>query len=319
MITGVARTVSRELGRLYYETLRRIGELVWYNPKHLVLFIGRLVGAALLRDPDGGSAGAPVAYAPESAGRMDPTGAKRRPRGLTVRIVRMMVKSFFRGVVPVTMIGVVGGIAVGSLAGSIGPLVRTAIESPAMVILLANIIPLILAILLAARNGAAIASRLALLPAAGSPPRLSRDTLLLEGLPSLVAAPFVGALFYIILAACLVAGYVVGGMAPIRVEVTADLIGRIVGFLRDYLHAMTLIPEYAQLHGAWPIFRDGALKSILFGAIVAYIAMAFGVRAAESTRSWKEEYYEFNNAVWESVVTALTICGIITFLLWTNV
>ena len=319
MIAGAVRSVANATGKLYFDTLKRVKELFWYNPTYLFYFGIRFFRTALLKDK-------PVMPGPETSDEKPldipetATGRGSPPDTLEAAIVKMMVKSFFRGIIPVTVIGVAGGIAVGSLVGTIGPLIRTAIESPAMIILLANILPLILAILLAARNGAAIASRIALLIPTGKPPRLPGDRLLIEGLPSLVAAPFVGALFYAILAACLIAGYLVGSVGPIRIAViTPDVADNLGAFLKDYIYALSVAPGFIENHQVSTLLRDGALKSILFGAIVAYTATAFGTRSAEWQLSREAEYREFNKAVWESVVTALTICGIITFLMWTNV
>ena len=117
----------------------------------------------------------------------------------------------------------------------------------------------------------------------------------------------------------MISGYLVGSTHPIRIVVfTGEAVGNLMTFLRDYLGALFVSPDFARDPGVRQIVRDGALKSILFGTVVSYTAVAFGARSAERQTTGRAGYVEFNNGVWESAITALSICTILTLLLWTN-
>jgi ABC-type transporter Mla maintaining outer membrane lipid asymmetry permease subunit MlaE len=258
--------------------LDRIGHVWFENPMTLVAFIGRLFAAAPLGLAALGSS---------------------RAGSVATRLGQQFFRTLIRGVVLVAALGIAGGLVIGTLSRIGGSFLQPLIEEGVLKVVVRDLAPLGLAVALAGRMGVSITAKLAVLPA-----RLKRETLVFGRreinefvVPQLVAGLTTAPLLFFLLAWFLLAGYESSGR------------------LMELLYASPgrfFVPEL------WPPLAAGAWRSAGFGWVVAFVASALGVRAAERFASSGGEEIELTNAVWESSVTAILICTAFTIIFLTR-
>lgn len=217
-------------------------------------------------------------------------------RGGVVRVTKLTLGQIFgtlsRGALDVLLLGTVLGLGLRTAVDQLGFL-RPIFESVVMPIFIRGALPLGLAILVAARSGAPVSLRLAIRPLTHGieHPYKNNYDLNTQVLPYLVAVPITTALFFLVGQFFLMIGYTFDGSTlhwPLAV---------------DY-YTTFLTPVVA---GSW--------RAMLFGFIVAFVACALGVEAAERRPSNPAES-RFHDAAWESTVTSIFICTLVTAVLW---
>ncbi|MBI5471004.1 MAG: ABC transporter permease [Ignavibacteriae bacterium] len=225
------------------------------------------------------------------------------PKRLQVlsKSMRQTVKAFMRGIVVIVGVGAFAGFGLGVVTAALGEILRPHFEAVIMPVVLRDVLPLLLALVLTARTGATIAAKFASSATRGSTETLTfgAHAIELEVLPQIVATVITSGAFFLILVACVGTGYFSGG----------NQISFSPADIQDFLSNETF--SQAVVSGLW--------KSILYGAIVAYTACAFGIQAAERFISRREETYDLHYAVWESSVTSITMCVVLTILLWKEI
>jgi hypothetical protein len=179
-----------------------------------------------------------------------------------ILIIGQVVKTFFRGLPAVLVLGV--GLAVGYryAAIEIGPLAEPIFERAVVRLLVQKAIPLVLAIFLAARTGATLAAKFGIMPLVGGLPRgrFAPADIRDHVLPNLVAGAVTAAAFHGIV--LVVAGQLVQTTAAVSAREARQ----------PWLETPTLWRE------GW---GNGALISGAFGFLVAYTGSALGVAAGE--------------------------------------
>lgn len=257
----------------------------WVNPGQLVRFAGHLLAA------------------------MAAWGTREQfPTPLEVG--RQVVKSFVRGVLVTIALGVVLGLGLGSVANRFGVVIMPLLEQTVVVALVRDGAPLLLAVLLTARMGSSIAASLAderQTPLPSGSVRFGDREILHLVLPHLAAGVITGWAFYQIGIFLLIPGYL--------------SLGEFGAFL-DGLVNSAFVPVDRELVLS-AARASGALKSALFGGIVAYTAAVVGLSTNERLKS-KDRYIHserrraeaIQDAVWGSGVTGLTLITIVAVLFW---
>ncbi len=210
--------------------------------------------------------------------------------------VRQTFKTLLRGILAVMALGLAFGIGLGIVTSGLGSALRPIFDDTVMAVVIRDASPLGLAVFLSARTGGTIAAKLAMVPLLQDEPTVffSPQRLQQQVVPNLLAALVTSGVFYVVLASCILGGYASNGV-----------LGRLP-------HADTL--AFARALSA--PFAFGAVKAILFGGIVVYVASAFGVQAAERYISREKEARDLHYAVWESTVTSVLVCTLLTVLFW---
>jgi ABC-type transporter Mla maintaining outer membrane lipid asymmetry permease subunit MlaE len=219
---------------------------------------------------------------------------------VAARLGQQFFRTLIRGVVLVAALGIAGGLVIGTLSRIGGSFLQPLMEEGVLKVVVRDLAPLGLAVALAGRMGVSITAKLAVLPA-----RLKRETLVFGRreinelvVPQLVAGLTTAPLLFFLLAWFLLAGY--------------ESSGRLMELLLHASPRRFFAPEL------WPPLAAGAWRSAAFGWVVAFVASALGVRAAERFASTAGEEIELTNAVWESSVTAILICTAFTIIFLTR-
>jgi len=217
-------------------------------------------------------------------------------RGGAVRVARLTIGQTFRtlsrGALDVLLLGTVLGLGLRTVVDELG-VIRPLFESAFLPPFIRSGLPLGLAVLVAARSGAPLSLQLAIRPLTHGleDPYGERSELNAQVLPHLVAAPITTALFFLVGLAFVMIGYTFDGSSlhwPLAMDYYTTFLVEVVA-------------------GSW--------RSMLFGFVVAYVASAFGVEAAER-RPADLTKAKFHDAAWESTVTSIFICTLVTGLLW---
>ena len=219
-------------------------------------------------------------------------GSKRGVVRVTKLTLGQTFRTLSRGALDVLLLGTVLGLGLRTVVDQLG-VVRPIFESAFMPIFIEGGLPLGLAVLVAARSGAPVSLMLAIRPLTHGehdPYRRAGD-LNAHVMPHLVSAPVTTALFFVVGQVFLMIGYTFDGSS---LHWT---------LARDYYTAF-LDPVMA---GAW--------RAMLFGFVVAFVACALGVEAAER-RPADPAQTKFQDAAWESTVTSIMICTLVTAGLW---
>ncbi|MFL5383426.1 MAG: ABC transporter permease [Longimicrobiaceae bacterium] len=224
--------------------------------------------------------------------------ASRRAGAVLARLGRQLSGTFFRGVAVVIALGMAGGLVIGTFSRLGGSVVQPLLEDLVLPVVVRDLAPLGLAVALAGRMGASITTKLAVLPARlGRPAMDFRDRELNRHVvPQLVAGLVTAPLLFLVLAWFLLAGYEGSGNL-------FDLLGA------------------SPTRFFWPPWKPlavGALRAAAFGAVVAFVASALGVREAERFDDWAGEGIDLNRAVWEASVTSILICAAFTLIFLTR-
>ena len=213
----------------------------------------------------------------------------RRVVGLTFRQV---FKTLSRGALDVLLIGTVLGLGLRTVVNELG-IVRPIFESAFLPTFIRGGLPLGLAVLVAARSGAPLSFMLAIRPLTHgeSDPYRASDDLNRAVLPHLVSVPVTSALFFL------------GGQLFLMIGYTFDGSSLHWPLAIDYYRAFL----YEIVAGSW--------RATLFGFIVAFVACGIGVEAAERRPADLVDS-NFHDAAWESTVTSIVICTLLTAVLW---
>jgi ABC-type transporter Mla maintaining outer membrane lipid asymmetry permease subunit MlaE len=258
---------------------RKARKLWWTNPRDLLEFSRRLGGAVFS------------------------TGVRPRfPSPIT--LIRQTFRTFLRGAPVVLVLALAMGLGLGAVADKFGVLLLPLVEQTFLLAIVRDAMPIMLAVFLAARSGPSIAARLGdNRQTRFQTGRADAKELLRGTVPHLVAGLVSGWWFFRIASVLLVSGFRSGGDLS---ELTNDLL------------ASSGVPLDREL----PLeaaMADGAVKTALFGFIVAYVACALGVAANECPhRSPRHRAIALQSTVWESGVTALILC-LLAAVLWWNV
>ncbi len=217
-------------------------------------------------------------------------------KGGMVRITKLTLRQIFgtlsRGALDVLLLGVVLGLGLRTAVEQVG-ILRPIFESVFMPIFIRGGLPLGLAVLVAARSGAPVSLQLAIRPLTHGiedPYGNGRD-LNAQVLPHLVAVPITTALFFLVGQLFLMIGYTFDGSTlhwPLAVDYYTTFLTYVVA-------------------GSW--------RAMLFGFVIAFVACALGVEAAERRPSNLAEA-KLHDAAWESTVTSVFICTSVTAVLW---
>jgi ABC-type transporter Mla maintaining outer membrane lipid asymmetry permease subunit MlaE len=223
-----------------------------------------------------------------------PAGALR----IAKRNGRQTARAFLRGIVPVLLAGFLLGYLIHDIASSLGGTVHVLFDSLLMTHILREILPLATALIVAGRAGSAIAGKFAVAPAM----RMRQDAaqpndrvvwsdrdIYTEAMPQVTATVVTAAIFYGVLVACVLAGYV-----------PSDIRGASPGLKEAFLYAS--LPRFSSSIGG------GAWRAALCGLFIGIVACGFGVRASEEFTSRTSQMFELHNAIWESIITSLTLC-----------
>jgi ABC-type transporter Mla maintaining outer membrane lipid asymmetry permease subunit MlaE len=216
------------------------------------------------------------------------------------RVVRQFWRAFLRGIVPILMVGVLFGCLMNAVASRVGGTIHLLFDALLIKYILGILLPLTIAVVVAARSGSAIAGRFASMPAMhlrNDPEResifyFSERDIYREVVPQLAATTFTAALFYIVIVACALLGYVSSNIRGVQL----DLAG-------------------AALYANFPEHREmiiaGLWRSLGCGFIIGGVASAFGIQASEEFTSRRNEMFELHDAIWESIVTSLVLCAVL--------
>jgi ABC-type transporter Mla maintaining outer membrane lipid asymmetry permease subunit MlaE len=297
--------------------VERVGEVWIGNLITVVSFVGRLARAiaagASADSPAGPAARSPGGSGAESpavfrAGSPDgsttgPAPAVARQSGRVAEAARLTfgqaARTSLRSLFPVLGLGLLIGMGLGAAARAGGDFVRPVFDNVILVIVVRDAAPLLFALALAARTGASVAAKLAILPALRGV-----DAIRFEGwelqrqtLPHIAACFATAFPLFLVFVWCIVAGYE-GDGSPLAALGAADF-GRYFG-----------------LAPVWPPLVWGTGKALLFAAFVGVSAAALGVKAAERHASRPGEQYQLHYAVWESVMVSLLLCIGATMLFW---
>jgi ABC-type transporter Mla maintaining outer membrane lipid asymmetry permease subunit MlaE len=191
---------------------------------------------------------------------------------------------------------------VGTLARAAGSFFLPLIEGQILPILVGDLAPLGLAVALASRMGASIATQLAVLPARRGQRVVMFDDREMHAkvVPHVVAGLGTAPLLFLVMGACLLTGYEAFG--------SVRELGS-VGPSRFFMPSVW--PPSLTL---WPPLVTGAFRAMGFGFVVSFVACALGVYAAEHYDSEPGERIEPNEAVWESSAISLVICAVYTMI-----
>jgi ABC-type transporter Mla maintaining outer membrane lipid asymmetry permease subunit MlaE len=277
---ALTRAMARELQQSLDSAAKRLHKTWWTNPRVLVTFGLRLGGAVFA------------------------VGVRPRFPSL-ITLGRQIFRTFFRGIAPVVVLAFAVGLGLGAVADRFGVLLLPLVEQTFVLAMVRDGMPLILALLLTARSGASVATRL------GDDRQTSFRTgradareLLTTSLPHLLAGAVTGWVYSRLASALVVAGYHSRGNPW-------DLVD-------DFLASIS-----APLDPELPLDRvlgEASVKTALFGFIVAYVACGLGIAANEKGRNLptEERAVELQDAVWESGVTAVIMC-LLAAIAWWNI
>lgn len=274
METTRTRSIRRRLGSATGDFLARTGQLWVGNPGVLVVFFFRLLRAAGQSTQE--------------------LGSRRIGRVGWVTLSALWA-NLLRGLLDVVLVSAVIGIGLRLVGAQLGSLILPRFESAVLPTLVRDAMPLGLAIQVAARTGAPLSMKLAIRPLTHGDAdayRTKRE-LNYQVLPQLFAVSIATFCFYLLGAYVLFVGYTLDGGA-LHWRYAADFVKAIDG------------PGLGPLWG-------GSWRAFLFGGIVAYIACALGIEAAE-TLPHDPRDANLHNAAWESTVTAVVVCSILTVL-----
>lgn len=194
-----------------------------------------------------------------------------------------------RGLLAVLLLGLAFGVGLGAVTDGPGGLLGGFIEGDLLPALIADAIPLALAVFFSARTGGSLAAKFARTssgPGANDP--LQPAYLLWTASPHLFAAVIAGALFFFLTAELLVVGYLAGGA-------WSDLSLRIPPHLAGWTEAAV----------------PGVLKSMLFAYLVSHIAIAYGTASGQlAARSRTED--ELHYVIWRSFRATVLVCALVT-------
>lgn len=261
-------------------TIRLVGrslEVAIGNPFELLRFWPRCFGALRIWTRDLFSARAATALSPWMA---------------------QIGRSFFRGVWVVLGLGLAMAAGLRAAGEAVGPVVAPFAENAVVKILVTDGLPLLLAVFLSGRSGAAMAARLGPLPALRGLDQMKVRAVEIREMivPSLLAAPFTAAAFYYLVLLVAAAGYHAVGPLPGSAVDTFEL----------------RLPE------AWSRgLTDGLIKSGIFGFLTTYTGAALGLKAAESYRKPLPETHDVHRAVWESAILGVVVCLVVS-VTWTS-
>lgn len=213
------------------------------------------------------------------------------------RLLKQTLRAFFRGIFLVLAIGIVSGMGVGLIYSELGQTTKPIFDQIVLVPLLRDILPMALAIIITARAGATIAAKFASYAVLKEKEQwiFTKDEFQKEVIPQIFATMVTSGFFFVVTCTTILIGY----------------------FTEGLFQSMNLydLQEVVQLNELSQLLYAGFWKSIIFGMIIAYVASAFGIQASESFVSSEEETYDLHYAVWESSVTSIFICLILTVVL----
>lgn len=280
--------------------IERVGHLWLENPWRLATFGWELLEAILL------------------ARREE---RETRLSALLWNTARQFARTLTRSMLPVLVFGAVLGLAVGTIVGGFGDLVRTFIDTFALTVIYRLVLPALVVILLVARIGSAIAGRLSTFPLAyrdtvtsakrahpedrrlSSGRFMTARLLLAEVVPLIGATVLTAAVAYWALAIWLMAGYMSDGQGTQLLNVLSP-----AGWpaFDDFIRAKSLAPE----------LRAGTISSVILGVLIAYIPAALGTAAGQRIHEGSAEPTDYYDAVWESGAMTLIICAVAIGLTW---
>ena len=259
--------------------LFRTGHLFVENPGFLIAFTVRFIGSLRFI----------ILEFSES-----PAGAFH----LAKRNGKQIARAFLRGIVPVLLTGFLTGYLIHNIASGLGGTVHVLFDSLLMTHILKEILPLVTALIVAGRAGSAIAGKFAAAPAMLIRPAASQSNDQIrwtdrkvydEVVPQVTATVVTATLFYGVLVACVLAGYV-----------PSDVRGASPHFTEMLMYGS--LPPYSSDIGG------GAWRVAVCGLFIGVVSSAFGIRASEEFTSRTSQMFELHNAIWESTITSLTLC-----------
>jgi ABC-type transporter Mla maintaining outer membrane lipid asymmetry permease subunit MlaE len=271
--------VARRLRVSTGKAAQKLYKTWWTNPREILAFAGRLGGAVFA------------------------VGVRRRfPRFSSV--MSQTLRTFLRGITPVVFVGFAVGLGLGAVADRFGVVLQPLAEQTFVLAMVRDGMPLILALLLAARSGASVAARLGDDRQTRFATGLADEReLLTTTVPHLVAGAATGWIFSRIAGPLVVAGYRSQGSV-------AELVD---GFLESV--SLPLDPELPMDRAV----ADASTKTALFGFIIAFVASGLGIAANEApNRSPRQRAIALQDTVWESGVTAIILC-LLAAIMWWNV
>lgn len=218
----------------------------------------------------------------------------RRAGAFLLRILKQAAKAVFRGLALAAAVGVVAGLGLGALGRSAGALTRPLLDEVLMVVVLRDLLPVAVALVVAARAGSAVATKLALRPTTGMP-HWATPFPWREVAPHLFAGGLSAPVFHLLIAFAAVAGYLAAG---------------------EWLPSAAS-ETIAGLSGTWgEALGSGLVRSAVFGVLAISVAAALGTASAERRGQTDRIQYEPYRPAWESTVTSVLAAAIITLFLW---
>jgi len=217
-------------------------------------------------------------------------------RAGVVRVVKLTLGQIFgtlsRGALDVLLLGIVLGLGLRTVVEQLG-ILRPIFEAVFMPIFIRGGLPLGLAVLVAARSGAPVSLKLAIRPLTHGieHPYLKSGDLNSQVWPHLVSVPVTTAIFFLVGQLFLMIGYTFDGYTlhwPLAVDYFTTFLTSVVA-------------------GSW--------RAMLFGFVIAFVSCAMGVEAAERRPANLAEA-NLHDAAWESTVTSILICTLVTAALW---
>lgn len=213
----------------------------------------------------------------------------RQWRDVVWRFGRYGLKALIRGVVPAVALGLAAGWGAKLLGEAGGTLGRPILEWFVLKTVVRDALPLVVGLLLALRQGAALTAKYAYSWAEG-PARQDDDELRRSIAPYLLASVVAGVAFFAVVAWLTLYGYLVGGpLARVPDLSTWDAL---------------LSPA---LRTAWFV---GLGKAAGFGFVIGYVALALGwsarvehLRDSPRARGHAPHYY-----IWEAASLSLAVC-----------
>ena len=209
-------------------------------------------------------------------------------------------KAVFRSLLPVVGIVAVAVWGVGEVSRSLGPLTRSTFEQNVLPLLLETILPIVLATVITARQGATLVAKY--LAGVGAwilhPPESPNGLAELqrEVMPRLAGGILASIIFHLLLCWGLLVGYVSQGNLA---EISGISIGTLSGFVDQ--------------HGLRSGIYLGAARSAASAMMIVLIASALGMRGGRRAKQSAhcEDCYD---AAWESSMMSLLCSFLIAFL-----
>ncbi|MCC7437882.1 MAG: hypothetical protein IT211_05240 [Armatimonadetes bacterium] len=269
---------------LIAKILERADRVWLQNPWTIVEFIGQLIRAFPHALADIGSA---------------------RWRSTTKEFGRVLIRSVVRSFLPVLGLVAVVVWSIGELSHALGPVTRSTFEQSVLPLLLETIIPIVLATVITARQGATLVAKYL----AGVGQWIKHPTESTEGLiqlqrevmPRVVGGVVASVIFHLLLCWGLLFGYLSQGNLA---EVSAVPFHTVVEFVRQ--------------HELQSNIYLGTARSAASALMIVLIASALGMRGGRRVDSPQagqltdpEDRYD---AAWESSVMSLLLSFLIAFL-----